>query len=192
MFRLIGFLLGSGVSIAVLLVLFDGPDLLRARKAAEQSTALAAEQADDIEPSREQEERTQRLEASVTPPQAVMPETSAPAAPVLEPPEAARLATDEPAETSTPVDTQPIIPAGVEIGNLELQWQPVWYQFHSEISAQGFTRRLERLTGLDYRVTVSAPGKYQVAFAHSNQDERLINLAKIEAATGLRLRDPAP
>jgi len=69
-----------------------------------------------------------------------------------------------------------------------LQWHAFWQPFHSEISAEGFRRRLEGVTGLDYRVVSPRPGEYQVAFAYRDESERLENLAAIEAATGLVLR----
>lgn len=68
------------------------------------------------------------------------------------------------------------------------QWHAFWQPFHSEISAEGFRRRLEGVTGLDYRVVSPRPGEYQVAFAYRDEAERLAHLAAIEAATGLVLR----
>lgn len=68
------------------------------------------------------------------------------------------------------------------------QWHAFWQPFHSEISAEGFRRRLEGVTGLDYRVVSPRPGEYQVAFAYRNEAERQERLAAIEAATGLVLR----
>lgn len=68
------------------------------------------------------------------------------------------------------------------------QWYTFWQPFHSELSAEGFRRRLEGVTGLDYRVVSPRPGEYQVAFAYRDEPERLENLAAIEAATGLVLR----
>jgi len=68
------------------------------------------------------------------------------------------------------------------------QWYAFWQPFRSEISAEGFRRRLEGVTGLDYRVVSPQPGEYQVAFAYRDEAERLAHLAAIEAATGLVLR----
>jgi len=68
------------------------------------------------------------------------------------------------------------------------QWHAFWQPFHSEISAEGFRRRLEGVTGLDYRVVSPRPGEYQVAFAYRDEAERQERLAAIEAATGLVLR----
>ncbi|WP_405235901.1 hypothetical protein [Lentisalinibacter orientalis] len=68
------------------------------------------------------------------------------------------------------------------------QWHAFWQPFRSEISAEGFRRRLEGVTGLDYRIVSPRPGEYQVAFAYRDEAERQQNLAAIEEATGLVLR----
>jgi len=68
------------------------------------------------------------------------------------------------------------------------RWHAFWQPFRSEISAEGFRRRLEGVTGLDYRVVSPRPGEYQVAFAYRDEAERQENLAAIEEATGLVLR----
>lgn len=82
-------------------------------------------------------------------------------------------------------------PAATDAGDTDepgRQWHAFWQPFHSEISAAGFRRRLEGVTGLDYRVVSPRPGEYQVAFAYRDEAERQENLAAIEAATGLVLR----
>ena len=71
-------------------------------------------------------------------------------------------------------------------------WYPLWEPFHSELSADGFARRLERLTGLDYRVASVGRGRYQVAVAHTDDMDIEVALARIEAATGLRLTPDLP
>ena len=47
--------------------------------------------------------------------------------------------------------------------------------------------QLQRVTGLDYRVVKIKPGVYEVAFAYSDDDEIVLNLSQISAATGLNL-----
>ena len=69
----------------------------------------------------------------------------------------------------------------------DTQWFAVWDPFHSELSANAFARRLERMTGLDYRVVRSGPAKYEVAVAFRSEAERVANIALIEEATGLRI-----
>jgi len=68
-----------------------------------------------------------------------------------------------------------------------MQWQSFWNPFRSEIAANGFVAQLERVTGLDYRVVRVKPGHYEVAFAYLNDAERRPKLSQIEAATGLEL-----
>lgn len=126
----------------------------------------------------------------------------------------ARAPTQEPARGSTPetlprVDDPPPAPAaavaaeaGEDPGDDRAaiaatadgadeparQWHAFWQPFRSEISAEGFRRRLEGVTGLDYRIVSPRPGEYQVAFAYRDEAERQQNLAVIEEATGLVLR----
>lgn len=71
--------------------------------------------------------------------------------------------------------------------SVDKQWFAVWDPFHSEISAKAFARRLEMMTGLDYRVVRSAPAKYEVAVGFTDERERVANVAVIEDATGLRI-----
>lgn len=67
------------------------------------------------------------------------------------------------------------------------QWYAFWSPFRTEIAATGFITRLQRVTGLDYRVVKIEAGVYEVAFAYSDDDEIMSNLSQISAATGLRL-----
>lgn len=67
-------------------------------------------------------------------------------------------------------------------------WHAFWTPFHSEASASGFARHLERATGESYRVVRTGPGAYRVAFWHEGDDERSRRLMAIEQASGLRLR----
>lgn len=88
----------------------------------------------------------------------------------------------------SPAASAPGAETGEETGAAGRQWYAFWQPFRSEISAEGFRRRLEGVTGLDYRVVSPQPGEYQVAFAYRDEAERLAHLAAIEAATGLVLR----
>ncbi len=74
----------------------------------------------------------------------------------------------------------------------EPEWQAFWNPFRSEIAARGFVRRLESVTGLDYRVVKVKHGVYQVAFSYSNDTERNTKLSQIAAATGLDVSDSLP
>jgi len=67
------------------------------------------------------------------------------------------------------------------------RWYAFWSPFRSEIAANGFVDRLQRVTGLDYRVVKLKPGVYEVAFAYKDDREIMANLSQISAATGLEL-----
>lgn len=71
----------------------------------------------------------------------------------------------------------------------ESQWYSFWNPFRSEIAASGFVAQLERVTGIDYRVVKIKPGVYEVAFAYGDDAERHAKLVQISAATGLDLPD---
>ena len=71
----------------------------------------------------------------------------------------------------------------------EPDWYTFWNPFRSEVAAAGFVRRLESVTGLDYRIDKVRAGVYEVAFAYGNDTELETKLAHISAATGLDLTD---
>ena len=71
----------------------------------------------------------------------------------------------------------------------EMQWYSFWNPFRSEIAANGFVSRLEKVTGLDYRIVKIKTGVYEVAFAYDDDIERRTKLTQISAATGLDLPD---
>jgi len=162
---------------------------------ARESTPAPAEEAGP-EPARNPAEQPTR-EPTQEPTQGSNPEA--------EPDSLAPLA---PTETLPRVDDPPPVPAAEAAAEIEKeardnatataaraggaapgrQWYAFWQPFHSEISAEGFRRRLEGVTALDYRVLSPRPGEYQVAFAYHDEAERQENLAAIEAATGLVLR----
>jgi hypothetical protein len=72
---------------------------------------------------------------------------------------------------------------------IEMQWYSFWNPFRSELAASGFVSRLEKVTGLDYRVVKVKTGVYEVAFAYGDDIERHAKLSQISAATGLDLPD---
>ena len=71
----------------------------------------------------------------------------------------------------------------------DMQWYSFWNPFRSKIAASGFVSRLEKVTGLDYRIVKVKTGVYEVAFAYNDDDERRSKLSQISAATGLDLPD---
>lgn len=203
MIRLLGFLSGLLLVIALAFVVLRYPpaglpgDRLSVRTDSGDSAVAAAAQEEPAQdstsaPARNPAEQPGR-ERTQEPTRGSSPET-----------EQEPLKSAVPAETLPLVDDPPPIPvaeastdgggaagdatAADEADESGRQWHAFWQPFHSEISAEGFRRRLEGVTGLDYRVVSPRPGEYQVAFAYRNEAERQENLAAIEAATGLVLR----
>ncbi len=64
-------------------------------------------------------------------------------------------------------------------------WQSVWTPFYSQMSAEGFARRLADTTERAFAVRKEAPGRYQVVFAYADEQERARVLAAFSAATGV-------
>ena len=214
MTRLLGFLSGLLLVIAVaFVVLRYAPAWLPGERG-----VAGVSSADGVVAATTQEEQAgESAPAPAEEPPEEPPEEAGPE-PARNPAEQpARAATQEPARGSTSetlprVDDPPPAPAAAvaaragedpgddhaavaataaaddEAGEPARRWHAFWQPFRSEISAEGFRRRLEGVTGLDYRVVSPRPGEYQVAFAYRDEAERQENLAAIEAATGLVLR----
>lgn len=187
MFRLIGFVLGSAISVgAILLILgipqfhLSNPNLDKGRfdQAVEKlkkktrdvetivrDVAEAVEEtADEPPPAEDTPGETVSIVAEAPGGDADTSDDGAPA---------------ELPEYRLPVDTGPAM--------VETHWYPFWNPFRSKIAATGFVSRLEKVTGLDYRVVKIKTGVYQVAFAYGSDEERRTRLSQISAATGLDL-----
>jgi len=74
----------------------------------------------------------------------------------------------------------------------EPAWRTFWTPFRSRVAAEGFVGRLESLTGLDYRVAKEDIDRYHVQFAYRGEAELDSHLAAISAATGLELAERRP
>lgn len=132
-----------------------------------------------------------------------LPELGAPEPPPAEPaasslpePPPALAPAPEPAPKSVPESTaaappesSPIAPGEPAPTPAPARWHAFWSPFGSRIAADGFVRRLESITGFDYRVVKVENGIYEVAFAYSDDQERDAKLATIAAAAGLELPD---
>ncbi len=195
MIRLIGFLVGSAVSIGMLLLILGIPDITLSREMVEQiEFDNVIEQIDldsvpdtveavkaDIEAignnmADEISEIVEQLETEEAPAeQAVKFETEEPASPQTPP-----LQDEAVAEAVSAPD--PII-------EKDMRWHSFWNPFRSEIAANGFVTQLEKVTGLDYRVVKIKTGVYEVTFAYQNDTERRTKLSQISSATGLDLPD---
>ena len=177
MFRLLGILLGSAIAVAFLILLVGIPQLSSDTEPAPVTVQLP------IKP-----EPLAPPEPASTPP--AQPEPVAPGEAVT----AAAALPEEPAENALndasetpPEPTLEQAPPEPLATTADLRWYAFWSPFRSQLAANGFVTRLQRVTGLDYRVVSIKPGVYEVAFAYGNDDEIQANLAQISAATGLDL-----
>jgi len=95
----------------------------------------------------------------------------------------------EPPAVTNSRPTPPATPVEAEqaVAPLALQWHSFWSPFSSQIAASGFVSRLETLTGFDYRVVKVRTGVYDVAFAYTDESERLDKLSMIASAASLDL-----
>jgi len=84
-----------------------------------------------------------------------------------------------------PTAVEDIVPAEQAVP--ETQWHSFWSPFSSQIAANGFVSRLESVTGFDYRVVRIRVGVYEVAFAYTEETERLDKLSVIATTAGLEL-----
>ncbi|MCH8070694.1 MAG: hypothetical protein IIA09_01995 [Proteobacteria bacterium] len=166
MFRLLGFLIGSATAITVILLLLGIPDFHLTDRGIDQQRFDAVV---------EQLKNKQREVADV--------------AEVLVD-EVAGMADD--VQDNIEIVTETLVPDIADdqlVIQTELQWYSFWNPFRSEIAARGFVSRLEKVTGLDYRVVKIKIGVYEVAFAYDDDMERRTKLMQISAATGLELPD---
>lgn len=198
MFRLLGFIIGSAVSIGGILLVLGVPDFHLSSFETDQARFDAA---------------VQKIREKQTPAESAAPVS------VEDSPVSAEQATrdlidnietqlaadvdsdnahDEESNMGPPHEELPAPPAGEaavaeelagvrELVSAEQQWQDFWNPFRSEIAARGFVSQLERVTGLDYRIVKVKAGEYQVGFAYQDDNDRQINIQQISAATGLEL-----
>lgn len=195
MFRLLGFFIGSAISIAIILLVTGLPDFHLRDPAIDQQRFDAAVE-ELMARKRETEEVSQviadegvqvaeTVQEQFTP---LQNETEAPAK-VLE-----TTAQQEPVdseEMSVPQESEFIFstPGDHARSFADAQWYSFWNPFRSEIAANGFVSQLEKVTGLNYRVVRVKTGVYEVAFAYNDDAERRSKLSQISTATGLDLPD---
>jgi hypothetical protein len=160
MFRLLGFLTGSAVSVITILLIigipefhFSNPQLDKRRF--DEAVEKLKEKKQEVEIVAEQmiEELTETGTATPL--------------------------------TISDVQQDVFLEAPVPPPNPDPQWHPIWNPFRSKIAADGFVKQLEKVTGLDYRVVKVDTGVYQVAFSYADDSQRQIFLSQISAATGL-------
>lgn len=189
MFRILGFLIGSATSIAIILLVMGVPEF-HARD------AVIDQQRYDAAVEKLMAKKLDVGGAVNEPGESSLPSdisTSTPAEPLPgETPQEAEISELPFAEPDSAVFAETDdSPARLEEPPLlnELQWYSFWNPFRSEIAANGFVAQLERVTGIDYRVVKIKPGVYEVAFAYDDDAERHAKLSQISAATGLDLPD---
>jgi hypothetical protein len=193
MFRLLGILIGSIISVVAILMVTGIPDfhledpaidqkrfddaveklMVRKREAEQHAQTLA----NDVVAAAEtvQEDFASREDESFAQtelPEAVSEQVSAETV-------------EDPSLAAAELDDPPPISESSSLD--DMQWYSFWTPFRSRIAAGGFVARLEEVTGLDYRVVKIKTGIYEVAFAYDSDDERRNKLSQISAATGLDL-----
>lgn len=194
MFKLLGFIIGSAVSIGGILLVLGVPELHVSNFESDQARFDAA-----LQKIRDK----QTLSEPTKPPPSVEAPAEQATEELIENIET-QLASDfdgligptadesvmalaakenlAPEEGPTEID---YVVLAQEITSAEQRWQDFWNPFRSEIAARGFVTQLERVTGLDYRIIKIKAGEYQVAFAYQDDSDRQINIEQISAATGL-------
>ncbi len=60
----------------------------------------------------------------------------------------------------------------------------IWKPFHSEVSANGFARRLSTQLGYPFRALKEGPGKYHVVFDYGSDQQRELLQQQVSALTG--------
>ena len=179
MLRLMGFLFGSAAVLVALLVFAEVPALTPYRQFVEESVSLLLHRLRTA-PGRPVSLQAQPRPALET---GASPVPAAPPAPQVEPDAA-------PARIARVAETAPEpAPPRRDLAPPRPRWHVFWNPFRSEFSANGFAERLQQSTGMDFRVTRAGPGRYEVAFAYLDEDQRQSRLTRISAATGLRLEE---
>ncbi len=216
MFRLIGFLLGVVITIVVLAVAVDAPTRERAGALATDLTAAIFNAVERLETKYDaggasagaEPAPVQRTTHAVAADSAPMEKAQSSVASVTQQTKTlsdATAVTEEtlasaakPVTNSAPVperqgssvskaSTAPTNPTDSPVE--ELNWEPVWQAFRSEISAKGFADRLKYLTGQEYRVRRTSPWAYQVELPYIDDEQRDALLHEIQTKTGLVLME---
>ena len=182
MLRLMGFVFGSLVALLGLLMFTDLPALAPHRQTVEDGVSLLLDRLKSAPGSRNS------TEAKSPPPPRPAPQPIERGSP----PTQAKLEQEPP--RSNPQAEQPAepVPAKLPVPPPQPRWHVFWRPFRSEFSANGFAERLQQATGMDFRVTRAGPGRYEVAFAYLDEEQRRSRLTQISAATGLAVVEQAP
>ncbi len=195
MIRLIGFLVGSAVSIGMLLLILGIPDITLSREVIEQIDF------DDVIEQIDLESVPDTLQAVRADIQAIGNNMADEISEIVEQLETEEVSTEQVVKFETEKPAPPltpplqdeavavVAPAPDPIIEKDMRWYSFWNPFRSEIAANGFVTQLEKVTGLDYRVVKIKAGVYEVTFAYQSDNERRTKLTQISSATGLDLPD---
>ena len=85
---------------------------------------------------------------------------------------------------SAPKVSESVAAAEVSAVDFALLTQEVWTPFRSQMSAQGFARRLTGKLNYPFSVNREGPGRYQVSFAYASEFERRDLLEQVASVTG--------
>jgi hypothetical protein len=96
----------------------------------------------------------------------------------------ALLAPSTPATVLKPEGLDPATQITVVNVEGDLPTQAVWVPFRSQMSAQGFARRLAGKLDYPFRVNREGPGRYQVLFSYASEVDRLDVLDQVNFVTG--------
>jgi len=193
MFRLLGFLIGSASAIVMLLVVLGIPDFHLPDATSDQQRFDAA-----VEKLKEKQQVAaevaemivEEVATAVDEVQDNIEIVAEKALPQLSAQMDQAFSEDEGEdEAIAPITDDTTIAGDLPIIVEDLRWYSFWNPFRSEIAANGFVSRLEKVTGLDYRVVKVKTSVYEVAFAFADDMERRSKISQISLATGLELPD---
>ncbi len=69
-------------------------------------------------------------------------------------------------------------------GETPVETAVVWKPFHSEVSANGFARRLSTQLGYPFRALRDGPARYHVVFDYDTEQQRALLQQQVTALTG--------
>lgn len=189
MFRLLGFLIGSAISIAVILLVTGLPEFHS--QSSEIDQKRFDEAVEKLMARKVDAERMGQLAHTVAVDTDAVEQQSDFEVPQDHAgPDSDRVGLQqEEQSTQVPADQAVAAESEVPVSVESPQWYSFWNPFRSQVAATGFVSRLEEVTGLDYRVVKVKSGVYEVAFPYFDDDERRTKLAVISDATGLELPD---
>ena len=179
MIRLLGFIIGSAVSIGVILLILGIPEFHLSNPHLDKGRFDEA-----LQNLKDKQREVALAVASAT--EAATPDPAPPAQSAETP---AADVVDIAASTEPTLTDAAQLPDEGDFQSLpqERQWYSFWNPFRSEVAARGFVSQLEKVTGLDYRIVRVKTGVYEVSVAYEGDTEKQAKLSQIQAATGLEL-----